>query len=182
MMGRFGPRSCSPLCAVAAFLASGCASAARSAANVAKPASGFSWTNDDLIVADTAVGRRLIEGRAPRYPAEERLRGGEAGFLAAFVLDTTGRVELPSVSFIGTAPDPFARAACNHFRSARFTPVPQRAGIPVRALVVTDLVFAVEGGSWYGKTLDATPARERFRQEGAAKALAEMKPLQHCPP
>jgi len=45
----------------------------------------------------------------PRYPDAERARGEEAGFLVAFVLDTTGHVEVPSISFIGKAPNAFAQ-------------------------------------------------------------------------
>ena len=166
----------------AVLLVRGCASANRPADGTTLTASSFSWTDTDLVVEDTLVRRQLVEGRTPRYPDGERARREEAAFLVAFVLDTTGRAELPSVSFIGKATDPFARAVCNSFRTARYAPVAYRAGVPVRALGILETVFAIEGGEWYGKTLDGNPIRQRFGKEGAASALGEMRALRHCPP
>ena len=154
-------------------LLSACASASRSTPSA-------TWTSRDLFIGDSTVGGLPVNGpQRPLYPPEERARSGEAGFLVAFVLDSAGRAEMPTVSFISSIAPGFVRSVCIYYQSARFEPA-RSAGVPVRALTVQPWVFALGGGQWYGKRLDATPIRETFRREGADAAMSEIEHLQHC--
>jgi hypothetical protein len=137
------------------------------------------WTSRDLFIGDSTVGGLPVNTLRPLYPPEERAHGGEAGFLVAFVLDTAGHAELPTVSFINNTTRAFVRSVCIFYRNARFEPA-RSAGVPVRALTVQPWVFALDGGQWYGKRVDATPVRETFRRDGAEAAMSEIQHLQHC--
>jgi hypothetical protein len=64
--------------------------------------------------------------------------------VAAFVIDTTGRAELRSVSFVERASDPgFQTAVCDFLRQARFVPS-RAAGVPRRALVFMTFQFSLK--------------------------------------
>lgn len=107
------------------------------------------------------------------------MHGVEAAFVTVFVLDTLGRVELESVSFLENPPSAFAESVCEYFRHVRYLPM-RVGGIGKPALVVVPWVFSLEGGKWQNKTLDVSGLRENFRKEGADSALAELQGLSHC--
>lgn len=137
---------------------------------------------EELVLADSAEAQ-VPTNRLPlpRFPSAERSRGEEAAFVAAFVLDTLGRVESRSVTFVGDAPASFVRTVCAYYKTARFTPV-RRDGVARRALIVVPWTFGLQGGRWEKGTINESPVRERLRQEGAVAATAELDSLPHCPP
>lgn len=162
-------------------LLTGCAPAARqSVAMPAKPASPCVWSSKDLVVVDSSHTPLPIDKTVPRYPPDERARRVEVAFVAVIILDTLGRVELPSVSFVGDVPVAFAHAVCDFYKATRFAPVASRSGGATRALVVYPWTFAITGGAWDGKTIDANPVRDRLQKEGAVIAIKELEPLPHC--
>lgn len=161
---------------------SGCAAAASAVSSHSAPEEKRFPLAEELVLADSAEAQVPTNGLPlPRFPFAERSRGEEAAFVAAFVLDTLGRVESRSVTFVGDAPVPFARAVCEYYAAARYRAV-RRDGVARRALIVVPWTFGLQGGRWEKRTIDASPVRERLRQEGAVAAAAELDSLPHCPP
>jgi len=162
-------------------LAVGCASARQSGTMVDAPStSTYSWASAGVIVADSAIAQAPVGRMAPRFPPEERARGVEAAFITAFILDTLGRVELPSISFLEDAPRAFAGAVCSYYRAARFAPARQNGAVS-RALIVHPWTFGLSGGKWEHATIDAGPVRSKFQREGAVAAISELQSRPHCP-
>ena len=78
----------------------------------------------DVVVVGESGEAREIQGTGyVAYPDEERRRSVEAAFAIAFLLDTAGRVEHETISFIGGAQSAFFSEACHWLRSQRFVPV-----------------------------------------------------------
>jgi hypothetical protein len=141
----------------------------------------FVWSNENLIVADSAATatQAPIDKIVPWYPPDARAHGVEAAFVTAVIIDTLGRAELPSVSFVGTVPTAFARVVCAFYEAARFTPV-RDGGSAKRVLNVHPWTFGLTGGEWEHKTIDERPVRERLLREGPAGAIEQIEPLPHC--
>ena len=99
-----------------------------------------------IIVADSAEPTVLDRRVQLRYPLAERRAGIEAEFITVFVLDTAGRVEMPTVTLIGTIPRAFAQEICQYLSRIQISPV-LRNGQARRALAVTPFSFVLEGGS-----------------------------------
>jgi hypothetical protein len=133
----------------------------------------------ELVLADSSEVKPVHGGLLPRYPAEMKASGGEAGFAALFVLDTTGRVEYPTVSFTSDVARPFQVAVCSYLRSTRFTPV-IRDGVSRRALVIAPWTFGLEGGIWQNRLYDAEPLRQALVAEGLPSAVAQLEAQPHC--
>lgn len=75
----------------------------------------------------------------PRYPAGARARGDEAKVIVAFIIDTSGAVELPSLTLLTRPNREFDDAVCTYLARVRFAmPTPAR-----RALVVWPFEFAL---------------------------------------
>ncbi len=77
---------------------------------------------------------------APRYPAELRSTNIEGRVDARFVVDTTGRVIMGSVTVDASTHPAFSRAVVEALRQARFTPAESR-GRRVPQLVTQPFVF-----------------------------------------
>jgi len=75
------------------------------------------------ITADPTGLHRDTSVRAfPRYPRGLQERGITGAPVAAFVIDTTGRVELETASFLNTSRPEFAKAVCDLLPKLRFQP------------------------------------------------------------
>lgn len=125
------------------------------------------WPSD-LVLADSAESKPLDELH-PQYPALMQQDGVSAKLVAAFVVDTTGRVEIGSVRFLLDAPRPFAIAICDVLRKQRFEPV-RRDGQRHPALVLAPYGFFVGGADQ--DTGDAHWARERPNVEALRAVIA----------
>lgn len=80
---------------------------------------------------------------APRYPADVRALGLPGLVIVAFVIDTAGRVELPTVSIVKHPTHPsFVYAVCDFLATARFD---WRPHAPVRGLVIVPFSFSLTG-------------------------------------
>jgi hypothetical protein len=134
----------------------------------------------DLVLADSGEAKPMERGRLPRYPADMKAAGVEAGFASLFVLDTAGRVVYPTVSFAPEVARPFQVAVCTYLRDMRFTPV-IRDGALRRALVIAPWTFGLEGGAWANRRYDAEPLRRAIVVEGLASAAAQLEARPHCP-
>src|SRR5690242_19145565 len=76
-------------------------------------------------ISGDPTGMRPLPGKdaAPRYPDAERAKSAVATPVVAFVVDTSGRVELPSASFLNDTPSDFEHAVCDILPALRFTPL-----------------------------------------------------------
>ena len=130
-------------------------------------------------MADSAEFRPLDRRIAPRYPPDARVAGEEAAFIAVAVLDTAGRFEKPSITFLGPASSRFRDSVCDYLNRERFAPV-MRADHARRAVFVIPLVFALTGGEWEGKTLSDKPVRGPMEDQGIATYIPQLDSLPHC--
>jgi TonB family protein len=147
-----------------------CASAPRAAESTSR-LSRFPDPDQISIAPDDSLPRPMYTTGGPRYPADLRAAGVTGRLVAAFVIDTTGRAELPSVSFVERASDPgFHTAVCDFLRQARFVPS-HAAGAPRRALVFVPFQFWLESAGpplplpamgRYKTLMRETPRRELF--------------------
>jgi hypothetical protein len=135
----------------------------------------------ELVIVDSAESRPLPSRAHLRYPPSERARQHEAGFTAVFVVDTLGRVEWQSTSFLGTAPPLFREAVCTLLREQRFTPI-SRDGKLRRGLVVTDFTFSLgKGYERWAKNFTIAPSiRASIDREGIAQAILAIETQPHC--
>jgi hypothetical protein len=108
-----------------------------------------------------------------------RSSGVEAGFVSVFVLDTSGRVEYPTITFSSDAAPPFRAVVCSYLFMMRFTPV-IRDGAPRRALVITPWIFGLEGGRWEKRQYDVEPLRRAVAAEGLPTAVTRLEAQPHC--
>jgi TonB family protein len=100
------------------------------------------------IVVDTETHtRNPLRSAAPmEYPRPVSGRYDEAEPVVAFVIDTAGRVEGPSISFVQSASQPFRMTVCRFLRGARYVPQPTSER-PVRTLVVQPFIFSRQVGA-----------------------------------
>jgi hypothetical protein len=140
-----------------------------------------------VVMADSGEARPISGTGFVRYPDEPRRRSVEAAFAFVFLLDTAGRVEHETVSFLGSAPPAFLSEACLWLRSQRFVPI-RRGGTLRRSFVVSELSFTLDHSEHAGQTHPVTRApvvnAEKLRREFAAKGVEqsaqELEARRHC--
>jgi hypothetical protein len=78
-----------------------------------------------------------------RYPSEERMHYVMAQAITAHIVDTLGRIEPATVTFLGEPPPPeFRRAICDWSRTVRFG-TPRIDGKTTRVLLLRGWDFSV---------------------------------------
>jgi len=119
----------------------------------------------------------------PRYPRDQESMGINAAPVVAYVIDTTGRIELETVSFLNVSPPEFIDAVCAFLPAKRFEP-----------FVVVDQKWRVLLVEMYGfnhwKNRDTTmlntaallvkASQEEFATSPISKAVRRLDPLPHC--
>lgn len=132
------------------------------------------------IVVDTARETRGgLRSSAPiSYPVPIEGQIEEAQPIAAFVIDTAGRVEVPSISFVQSAPARFRESVCRVLRSARYEPMPM-GGQPRRTLALQPFVFSRQAGALrVGMTADDWS--RRVSTSSREELFAYLSKLPHC--
>jgi TonB family protein len=169
------------LCCAWLGLAVGACAAAPRAADPVRVATRFPDAGQlTIMMADDTLPRPARLGRGPRYPVRLRDRRVTGQLVAAFVIDGTGRVELPSVSFVEPGPHPdFQKSVCEFLRDARFVPA-SSGGVPQRTLVFMPFGFSLSIAPPLGPAPNVrrhqTLARELPREE----LVAELEKRPHC--
>jgi len=141
----------------------------------------------DGITADPTGLRRDTSVRVsppgPRYPRSQEATGIIAVPVVAYVIDTTGRVELETASFLNSSPAEFIDAVCAFLPKLRFEPfivgdrktrvllVEQYGFIPWRHLDRANLKAY--------KNLVAQ-SQEEFSTSPMSRVVAKLDPLPHC--
>lgn len=141
----------------------------------------------DGITADPTGLRRDTTARflhpGPRYPQDQESMGTNAAPVVAYVIDTTGRVELETVTFLNASPPEFIDAVCAFLPAQRFEP-----------FLVADQKWRVLLVEMYGfnhwKNRDTTmlnvalllekTSQEEFATSPMSKVVRRLDPLPHC--
>lgn len=145
------------------------------AGSQSSPSDRFPHPEAFAVVTDSAQWLRSTNKVFPRYPDGARARGEQARVIAAFIIDTTGAPELPSITLLTPANDAFDQSVCAYFRRAHFT---WRAGPPRRALFVWPFEFELNGEpplapspdlGELSRMLDALPRTELVQRLSAGR-------------
>lgn len=135
------------------------------------------------IVAAKADTSGLLEPAFPKYP-----RGFDGSLIngavvEAFVVDTTGHVELGTASFLQTDRPEFERSVCASLQKVRYAPIAIQ-GAKRRALITQVHVFVGNGGSDAAGEPAASAFRARmeneFLNQPIEATIAKLEPLPHC--
>ena len=132
------------------------------------------------ITADPTGLHRDTSVRAfPRYPRGLQAKGITGAPVVAFVIDTTGRVELETASFVRTSRPEFAKAVCDLLPKLRFQPF-LVGDQKWRVLLVEMFAF----NSWpepdtAASTL-AAHSQENFATKPIVKVVEQLVSLPHC--
>jgi outer membrane biosynthesis protein TonB len=119
----------------------------------------------------------------PRFPREFMGKGIIGESVVAFVIDTTGRVELETASFLTASRPEFERAVCEFLPTARFQPfvVVDRKW---RVLLVESFAFNTlavrDTASLHAASALSARSQEEFSTEPIGKVVAQLAPLPHC--
>ena len=161
-----------------------CATVSRAADNPAASEARFTDL-PSIVISDSGEGTLIPYTARVRYPEIQRTTNVEAAFAFAFVLDTTGKAEYSTISFIGNAQAPFFVEACRWLRAVRFERV-RRAGVARRSLVVGNLSFTLQRSLEEAehavpiREVDVERIRRSLRARGVALSVQELEGLPHC--
>jgi hypothetical protein len=132
------------------------------------------------ITADPTGLHRDTSVRAfPRYPRGLQEKGITSAMVVAFVIDTTGRVELETASFVKTSRPEFVKAVCDLLPKLRFQPF-LVGDQKWRVLLVESFAF----NNWpepdtAASTL-AAHTQENFSTKPIVKVVDQLVSLPHC--
>lgn len=142
------------------------------------------FANPETITGDPTGLRFAPELRvAPRYPAAARGASIGATPVVAFVVDTLGRVELPTASFLNDTPPEFERAVCQMLPKLRFIPL-EVGGVKQRVLFVEPITFQTlqlpdTDGYQAAKAL-AEKRQQHFATHPITEAIPYLEARSHC--
>ena len=113
---------------VAALLCCGCAGTPRPSFSPPEGRTRFGQTDDIVVLPEgreTPVALRIERG--PQYPPRARLLGGNDSLVVAFVVDSAGSIELPTITLVRPPRNTeFRVSACEFLTRLRFEPPTQR--------------------------------------------------------
>ena len=161
-----------------------CASASRAPGNPAPSEARFTDLGS-IVIADSGEGSLVPNSGRVRYPEIQRTTNVEAAFAFALVVDTAGKAEYSTISFIGNAQAPFFVEACRWLRNARFERV-RRDCVARRSLVVGDLSFTLHRSlddaepDLPFRQVDVERSRRSLRVRGVAQSIQELDGHPHC--
>jgi hypothetical protein len=120
---------------------------------------------------------RVAPPKMPRDFATSRTTGAP---IVAFVIDTTGQVEIETVSFVRTSRPEFMKAVCDML--PRFRYLPFMVGEQKwRVLLVESFAFTVGLQIDTSATALAARMQEDFATKPIAKVVEQLSPLPQCP-
>jgi hypothetical protein len=132
------------------------------------------------ITADPTGLRRDTSVRAfPRYPRGLQEKGITGAPVAAFVIDTTGRVELETASFLNTSRREFAKAVCDLLPKLRFQPF-MVGDQKSRVLLVEMFAFNNWPAPDSVASALAAHSQEEFATKPIVKVVEQLVSLPHC--
>ena len=142
------------------------------------PSDRFPRPEEFTIVIDSTQWPHAADKIRPRYPDGARKRGVQARVIAAFIIDTTGAAEFPSITLLTSANSEFDQSVCTYLRRARFT---WRAAPARRALVVWPIEFGLGGYPSLPPAPDLVELTRMFDALPRAELVARLTAERHCP-
>jgi hypothetical protein len=130
---------------------------------------------DSGVAVIASAGGRIA---SPRYPADERERSIEAHPIIAFVVDTTGRIESRTLTFLVAISPGFQESLCEWRKRIRMTPA-RVAGVARRTLIVQAFSFEI-GSVTKRAPPDVEPFKKHLRTIGSDSAFALLEGMSHC--
>jgi hypothetical protein len=132
------------------------------------------------ITADPTGLHRDTSVRAfPKYPRGLQERAITGAPVAAFVIDTTGRVELETASFLNTSLPAFAKAVCDLLPKLRFQPFIV-GDQKWRVLLVEMFAFNNWPAPDSAAAALAAHSQEDFATRPIVKVVQQLASLPHC--
>lgn len=157
------------------------ACAGQPASSAPRPTGSRIHAPDDLLVfPEGGDAPQPIVTPPVRYPGGERARKTET-LIVAFVVDTTGSVEYPTISFLQAARRPLHQSVCNALSATRLSPGLSQ-GRPQRSLMVMPFSFAVLRDVLQGMpTVDMASYRRTLANQPRDSLIAQLERAPHCP-
>ena len=105
------------------------------------------------------------------------MRRENARVIVAAIIDSAGRLELPSVTLLSPPNPEFDETVCAYFANVRFDWPPQR---PRRALVLIPMDFTVEGAGALPPAPDYHDLAAQFNAIPRQELVARLERERHC--
>ncbi len=131
------------------------------------------------------TGLRPVPGtfRGPRYPDRDRAANRTAAPVVAFVLDTLGRVEMQTVSFLDDSRREFQKAVCEVLPDLRYEPL-VIDGRKWRVLLVQYYAFntwqAPDSAGWARSRALMRERQEAYATQPVAAVVPDLERRPHC--
>jgi len=136
------------------------------------------------IVAAKPDTSRFLEPAFPKYPRSFDGISISGTVVEALVIDTTGHVELSTVSFLQPDRSEFTHSVCASLQKVRFAPISIQ-GTKRRALIIQVHAFVGPGAGSDEAGLPAAAAlrdraEDEFLRQPIETTIAKLEPLPHC--
>lgn len=153
-----------------------------------QPTVALRFSDPETITADPTGLRTDTSAQkaaGPRYPLGAEERGISATPVVAFVIDTIGRVEFPTASFLNASPPEFRDAICVFLLDLRFEPF--FVGDQKRRVLLVQAYDFNTSKNRDSTTLKAaaalaTASQEEFAASPMSSVVAGLDDLPHCNP
>jgi hypothetical protein len=147
------------------------------------PATSVRFRDPGSITGDPTGLRQIVPFRGPRYPQRALGADETAAPVVAFVVDTTGRVELTTASFLNYVAPDFQLAVCEMLPALRFEPL-AIAGQKMRVLFVqfygfNSLTQPDEEGLMVSRAL-MRERQEAYATQPVENVIPELERRPHC--
>jgi hypothetical protein len=119
----------------------------------------------------------------PRYPRDLEDTDIIGESVVAFVIDTTGRVELETASFLNTSRPEFEKAVCEFLPTARFQPfvvIDRKWRVLLVEMFAFNKLMLRDTARLRAASALSTRSQEEFSTEPIGKVVAHLEPLPHC--
>lgn len=137
--------------------------------------------SDEDPVLPVVLETKPVSPRAPVRFAVARSDSLQARFLAVYIVDTTGAVDLSSVRFVSEARPAFRRGVCESLASTKYAPL-HRAGRARRFLMVSEYRYLYRGNIPTEEPAGARydSARAAIAGQGVNVAVAQLANAPNC--
>ena len=138
-------------------------------------------SSDEDPVRPGVLETKPVSRGAPVRFAVARSDSLEARFLAVYIVDTTGAVDLSSVRFVSEARPAFRRGTCESLASTKYAPL-HRAGRARRFVMVSEYRYLYRGNIPTEEPAGARydSARAAITGQGVNVALAQLANAPSC--
>lgn len=119
----------------------------------------------------------------PAYPPRLLGKNIIGAPIVAFVIDTTGRVEIETASFVSVARPEFAKAVCDVLPKLKYEPFlvgDQKSRVLVVMMFGFDMVVVPDTTTLRAASVLAHRTQEEFATQPIERVIAHLDSLPHC--